>query len=47
MDHTTLLKELFEYTNGFNLTLYKDFLGELCKTYDREQKSLPIEKNEE
>lgn len=47
MDHTKLLKELFEYTAGFNFSLYEDFLGELCKTYDREQRSLPIEKNEE
>lgn len=47
MDHIRLLKELFEYTNGFSLGLYEDFLGEMCKTYDREQKLLPIEKNEE
>lgn len=47
MDHNNILKNLFEYTNGFDINLYKDFLGELCKTYDREQRLLPIEKNEE
>jgi len=47
MDHVQLLRDIFENPKEFNLELYQSFLGELCKHYDREQKSLPIEKNEE
>lgn len=47
MDHIKLLKSIFEYTQGFSIDLYKDFLGELSKGYDRTESTIQPTSNQE